>query len=242
MNFFGFIKRLHIFDVIWGIKTKKIAGVNDGSSYLDVYATVDGVENSVDVGTVPEYLRPGTYFRLFGGPDDGSLFEIDRVLGSKIFTVESLQSYAGNVTLDARMWVVHDDKDISRQSANGGTKFNLDNFSDTGRDDGSGIACAYATHYHDREPWVECEEPVGLKNNDNLEFYLPGGKRFVEGTLRVYLSGLRMVDCPASSRRDIEPMSDRTGFIFLLEPNDRNRLNCPPQQDEPLTVSYLLDV
>lgn len=77
--------------------------------------------------------------------------------------------------------------------------------------------------------------PVGDKNNNNLHYTLPGGEKFIPGTLEIFLSCLKL--------RSIDFVEDVSadGFIIVLDPQDRNRLNKPPQQEEPFSINYLKD-
>jgi hypothetical protein len=79
--------------------------------------------------------------------------------------------------------------------------------------------------------------PDGLRNGVNLEYTVPGGEKFIPGTLEVFLSGLKLTPL-----LDFVEKVDGTGFTIILEPENPWRLNIPPQQFEPLTMNYLLDV
>ena len=77
--------------------------------------------------------------------------------------------------------------------------------------------------------------PLGVKNNVNLTYTLPGGEAAAAGTLEVWLSGLKLI--PPD---DFVLAPDGKSFTIVLDPTDGERLGCPPQQDEPFSVNYLL--
>jgi len=76
--------------------------------------------------------------------------------------------------------------------------------------------------------------PTGDKNNVNLTYTLPDGDAAAPGTLEVHLSCLKV------QPESILLSGDGKSFSFILDPEDPNKLNSPPQQYEPLTVNYLL--
>lgn len=83
------------------------------------------------------------------------------------------------------------------------------------------------------------EIPAGDKDGVNLTYTT--AQPFIAGTLEVYLSGLKLIGDQSDPMRDYDEAGDLKGFTLLLEPNDRNRLNTPPCQDESLTVNYLVE-
>ena len=236
----GFIKKLLIFDVIFGARTKKLAGINDKDNLITTNIVIDNIDNSITFtnNDLPNFLKKeGRYFVIFGGPNDQNLFTVKSFNLNKIYVNEVVQNDTASRTIDARLWVVHNNNTISRKSPTGGTMFNLDNIVDTGNNcDGSQIANIYASHYHNPDERRVNVIPDGQKNNQNLIFNLPNGEKFVSGTLEVYLSHLHL------DTDQFIPHADRTGFTLVLEPNNRWKLNCPPLQDESLTINYLQDV
>lgn len=149
MNITNFIKKLITLDVIWGTRTKKLTGVKDKNNLITDNFVISDVDNSITFSTaIPDFLQVDTYFRITGGNNDGQLFRVMEIQGNKIITYENLTNDSGSLTLDARLWVVHNDENISKASSNGSTIFNLSNTSTTGLDDGSGIAKVFAEHYH----------------------------------------------------------------------------------------------
>ena len=76
--------------------------------------------------------------------------------------------------------------------------------------------------------------PVGDKNNVNLTYTLPGTDVAAPGSLKVWLSCLRLQ--PDS----YVLAADGRSFTIVLDPEDPDKLNCPPQQFEPLSIDYLL--
>lgn len=80
------------------------------------------------------------------------------------------------------------------------------------------------------------ELPTGLKNGVNLEFTT--GFEFVEGSLEVYLSGLKLNGNINDPDRDYTPYIDNDGFTIHLDPNKAWRLNKAPKQNEPFYINY----
>lgn len=235
----GFIRKLLIFDVIFGARTKKLTGINDKDNVITTDVVIDSADNSITFtnNDLPKFLKEDVYFRVFTGPNNNELFRVKSIDLNKVFVYETVQDDTNTRTIDARLWQVHNDNSISRKSPTGGTMFNVDNMNDTGVEcDGSGIAKAYTSHYHSPEPRKTNVEPIGEKNNQNLIFTLPNGEKYVSGTLEVYLSHLHL-----DSDQFVEN-AEKTGFTIVLDPQDRWKLNCPPLQGESLTINYLQDV
>lgn len=84
------------------------------------------------------------------------------------------------------------------------------------------------------------EIPIGSKDCVNLTFLT--AYEFIPNTLEVNLSGIKLNGNQSDTHRDYDVITSgvntNRGFTLRLEPNDPNRLNCPPFKDEPLTVSY----
>jgi len=238
----SFVKKLLVFDVIFGARTKKLAGINDKDNLIVTDLVISDTDNSItfpnnDLPT--KFLKIDGYFRIFGGPNNKDLFSVKEITGNKLYVNETVSNDTASRTIDARMWVVHDDNSISRESPTGGTMFNIDNMDDTGVDcDGSQIAKAYTEHYHtdEGERTKTGVIPDGNKDNDNLIYILPNGEVFVDGTLEVYLSHLHL------DSDQFVPNATNTGFTIVIDPEDRWKLNCPPLQGESLTINYLQDV
>lgn len=235
----SFIKKLLLFDVIFGARTKKLAGINDKDNLITTDLVISSTDDSIAFtnNDLPSFLKVNSYFRIFGGPNNNDLFRVQDISGNKLYVYENVSNDTNSRTIDARFWIVHDDNSISRKSPTGGTMFNVDNTDDTGVEcDGSQISKVYTSHYHNPNPRKTNVIPLGEKDNENLIFNLPNGEKFVAGTLEVYLSHLHL------DSDQFLPNGDNTGFTIVLEPNNRWKLNCPPLQDESLTINYLQDV
>jgi len=76
-------------------------------------------------------------------------------------------------------------------------------------------------------------DPIGSKNGVNLVFEAPDV--FDPGSLEVYLSGLFL-----DRDEDFEVKSDNKTVEIKVDPTNPVRLNCPPQQFEPLKFNYVL--
>lgn len=149
----NFLKKLIVFDAIWGTRSKKLAGINDFNNLVNENVTFSSVDNSITFPTtVPDFFQEDQYFRVFGGANDSRLFRIQEIQGNKIITYESLIDDSGTIRLDARLWVVHNNPRISRPTSTGSTMFNVHNRQDTGIEgDASKLALTFAEHYHDEE-------------------------------------------------------------------------------------------
>lgn len=66
------IKRLIELDVIWGVRSKKLAGINDKNNYYTRSGiTFDSSTNTItipSVSSVPNWAVDGKYFRVYDGP------------------------------------------------------------------------------------------------------------------------------------------------------------------------------
>jgi len=235
------MRKLLVFDVIFGARTKKLAGINDKKNFITTDVVISDSDNSITFTSIelPSFFKIDGYFRIFGGPNNKELFRIRDINGNKILTYENVTNDSTARTLDARLWVVHEDNSISRKGPTGGTMFNLDNMEDTGVDcDASQIANIYISHYHtDHATNTKIGiVPEGNKNNNNLIFTLPADAKFVEGTLEIYLSHLHL------DEDQFVANATNTGFTIIINPQDRWKLNGPPLQGESLTINYLQDV
>lgn len=74
--------------------------------------------------------------------------------------------------------------------------------------------------------------PVGSKNGNNLIFEAPDV--FDPETLQVFLSGLFL-----SLGLDYTIENDNKTFTIVIEPNDPDRLNKAPLQNEPFRLNYV---
>ena len=75
------------------------------------------------------------------------------------------------------------------------------------------------------------EKPLGDKNNVNL-LYTTSFK-FDPNSIKINLSGI-LLDI-----EDFKIQPDNKSFEIKLDPDNSNRLNCPPQQFEPFNITYI---
>jgi|VirMetMinimDraft_7_1064189.scaffolds.fasta_scaffold18528_2 hypothetical protein len=163
-----FLKQFLIWDVLFGARTKKLAGINDSNNQIDEIVTMSDVDDSITFpGEVPKWFQVGEYFRIFGGANDSRLFRVKEIQFDKVITQESLVSDSGSRRMDARLWVVHNDTRISRPTSTGSTMFNVHNrdISPT-PDDASAIALTFAEHYHDEEG-IEDDKGIPISTEYN---------------------------------------------------------------------------
>jgi hypothetical protein len=148
-----FLKQFLIWDVLFGARTKKLAGINDSNNTIQENVTFSDVDNSVTFpGEVPTWFQVDEYFRVFGGTNDGRLFRVKEIQFDKVIIHENVINDTGIRQLDARLWVVHNNSKISRPTSTGSTMFNVHNRQNTNTpDDASAIAFTFAEHYHDEE-------------------------------------------------------------------------------------------
>jgi len=150
MQFISFIKKLIVFDVLWGKRSKILAGIKDGQNKIESNIVINSLDNSITFPTVsPDFLQPEKYFRIFGGTNDSTLFRVKQIIGNKVILYETPIDDSGVRIVDARLWVVHNDTAISKEGKDGNTIFNVHNKTHTNLEDGSKLALAYAEHYHD---------------------------------------------------------------------------------------------
>ena len=243
MSWTELVKNFVGLDVIFGVRTKKLGGINDADCIITTDVVTDNADNSITFtgNDMPIWLIKERYFRFVGGANDGSLFRVKEIISSNKITIyEVLVSDTGNYTIDARLWRVHFDNTISRKSPSGGTMFNLDNLDDTGvPEDGSCLAKNVVVHYHDDDPWKVNVHPIGEKNNLNLIYVIPDSETFIYGKLEVYLSGNHLNGDQDDPERDFSYLPDRSGFQIIIDPEKWWRLNSPPLKYESLEITYL---
>jgi hypothetical protein len=168
MSVSKFLKQFIIWDVLFGARTKKLAGINDSNNQIQENVTFSDVDNSVNFpGKVPYWFQVDEYFRVFGGDNDGRLFRVKEIQFDKVITHENLINDTGVRQLDARLWVVHNDPKISRPTSTGSTMFNVHNRENTiTPDDASSLAFAFAEHYHDESGTEDDKgEPISTQYN-----------------------------------------------------------------------------
>lgn len=147
-----FVKRLIIFDVIWGGRTKKLAGIPDGALFLPTNA-VFLPPNQIKINqaaNLPKWMKPKAKFRIRGGGGGNNtrLFQIITVdRDNKLLTVTPLEApmlpYTGPTVFDGRQWAIINNASIARPSTrNGNTIYNV-NYNGP-----SGVPRVFAEHYH----------------------------------------------------------------------------------------------
>ena len=80
------------------------------------------------------------------------------------------------------------------------------------------------------------ERPGGAKNGVNLVYTT--AVEFVEGSLEVWLSGLKLNGDLTDADRDYSPNLTNDGFTIHIDAAKPHRLNRAPRQFESLLVSY----
>lgn len=169
MGLGNFIKKLIETNTIWGVRSKKIAGINDYANHITTSVSIDSSDNSIDFAPllVPDFIKIDQYIRVFAGTNDTRLFRVKRVFeGTKIEVYESVNDDIGVRRITARLWEIHDDPSISRPSSTGSTMFNVHNRSDTDLEDGSAVSFTYAEHYHDEAITEDDKgEPISTQYN-----------------------------------------------------------------------------
>ena len=169
MGLGNFIKKLIETNTIWGVRSKKLAGINDYANHITTNVNINSSDNSIDFAPllVPDFIKIGQYIRVFAGTNDTRLFRVKRVFeGTKIEVHESVNDDIGVRRITARLWEIHDDPSISRPSSTGSTMFNVHNRSDTGLEDASAVAFTYAEHYHDEAITEDDKgEPISTQYN-----------------------------------------------------------------------------
>lgn len=87
----------------------------------------------------------------------------------------------------------------------------------------------------DASNWVFGEDLSSQITGCNLEFVT--ANVFQPETLQVFVDGKMLL-----KNSDYEIYSNNKGFRILLNSEDQNRLNKPPQHDEEITVNYMLAI
>ena len=162
MGLSNFIKKLIETNTIWGVRAKKLAGINDAANTLTTSVVISSVDNSIDFSpnTVPSFIKVGEngqYIRVFGGTNDSGLFRVIGIEGNKIILDEPIVDDSGTRRITSRLWEIHNDPSISRPSSTGSTMYNVHNRDTTGLNDASAVAITYAEHYHD-EPETDTDD------------------------------------------------------------------------------------
>lgn len=181
MGLSNFIKKLIETNTIWGVRSKKLAGVNDFNNTLITSIVTSSIDNSIDFSPnpPPSFIKDGEflqYIRIIGGTNDSGLFKVDFIQGNKVFTVEPLLNDSGIRRITARLWEIHNNPLISRSSSTGSTIYNVHNRDTTGLEDASAVAITFAEHYHD-EPENEFDDEGEILSH---EYNVLGCKNLVQ--------------------------------------------------------------
>lgn len=151
----NFLKKLQIFNVLYGSKAKKLTGVRDrNNKFTDTITFVASDEIQL-TAPPPEYLKSGSYFRVKngGGANQDVLFRVASIVNNSIFVdgTNTVTSFGPAIAdIDARLAVVHNNPAISKLNSSGDTIYNVSNTSaTTGLDDCSDLGLVLAEHYHD---------------------------------------------------------------------------------------------
>jgi hypothetical protein len=102
--------------------------------------------------------------------------------------------------------------------------------------DEKNVQMALESYFSQMGIYITSIRPTGLKNNMNLEFFLPD--EYIAGTLEVFLSGNRLNGDQGDPNRDYTEDSTNKRFIIELDPENPDRLNAPPLQGEQFIVNY----
>jgi len=153
MSISEFLKQFVIWDVIFGARSKKLSGINDGNNRATSEVIFSSIDNSITFqNNVPRFFQRDSYFRVFGGTNDSRLLRVLEIQNNRIITYENLINDNGLRTLDARLWVVHNNSKISRPTSTDSTMFNVHNRDITMIEgDASAIALTFAEHFHDEK-------------------------------------------------------------------------------------------
>ena len=204
-----FIKNLLTHGVIFGLKSKKLTGINDSTHLFTGTLDIQAPDKITFPSEVPSFVTENRYFRITdgGGANEGLLFRVASVDGDTITVntgTSSVIDFLGTATLDARFAIVHDDQTISKLSTKGSTIFNMGNHTGTGLEDCSNIATAAADHYHTLIPnspcfdfviadWVDQGDTYFIDVIHNLNTSCPSVHVFESGQ-EVWTHGIIIVD------------------------------------------------
>lgn len=159
-----FIKKLIEANALFGTAKNKIAGIQDKFNIITDTAIFNATDNSLTFsGAVPTWMVENKYFRITagGGGNYENLLQVKKIVNSsKIIVFENLLPFTGQVTLDGRMAIVHNDPNISRLGVDGNTIFNIDNVNSTGLPDGSAIATVSVGHYHSSSETADITDDI----------------------------------------------------------------------------------
>jgi len=209
-----FIKNLLSFNVLFGIKSKKLSGINDATHTVTANMTITAPDQIQLASAVPNFLAEGRFFRITGGggANEDELFQVLSVSGDTITVdtaINSVSAFAGLATIDARFATVHDDETISKLSAKGNTIFNVNNYTTTGNEDCSSVAEACADHYHDPPAeltpvcvdfeltdWFSTDmgDTFSIDVAHDLNTLVPSIHIFEDGTQEVWAHAIRIID------------------------------------------------
>ncbi len=163
-----FVKRLIIFDVIWGGRSKKLAGIPDGKVFLVTNVTFLP-PNQIKINQtalLPKWVKPKAKFRIRGGGGGNNtrLFEIKTVdRDNKVITVVTpteapMLPFTGTTVMDGRQWALINNAMIARPSSrNGNTIYNV-NYNGP-----NGVPRVFAEHFHANSDGIG--GPVGSGDN-----------------------------------------------------------------------------
>lgn len=189
------VKKLIIFDVIWGGRSKKLAGINDSASLLTDNILCVSAGQTVDFSPLntPNWLTVGSYFKFTtgGGSNFGNTYQVVSKSASSVtvtpYLSPALSDFSGQATLDGRIFTIVNDPNIARQSSTGGTMFNSNATSYSGPAVGN-VIFNRTDHFH-----AEMPGPFDANQIITHEYTPAGGLRVQYDTF----SGTFIVESPA---------------------------------------------
>lgn len=243
MTWSAFVKRLIIFDVIWGGRSKKLAGIPDGNVFhvTDVSFLPPDQIRLNETSLMPKWMKPGAKFRIRGGGGGNNtrLFQITNVnRDTKVMTVTvetPMLPFTGQTVLDGRQWAIINNASIARPStANGNTIYNV-NYNGT-----SGVPRVFAEHYHGPSDGVGTPPGAGDNGNCTKRFNFYANETIQTDTVPFLLAD-RLLRDPLLTQE--EPVSIVIGPSNTVEiPNIKNVPLITVYVEEPIQEDFMLSV
>lgn len=243
MTWSAFIKRLIIFDVIWGGRSKKLAGIPDGNVFhvTDVTFLPPNQIQLNQTALMPKWMKPGAKFRIRGGGGGNntrlfSIITVDRDAKLMNVSVETpMLAFTGQTVLDGRQWAIINNAAIARPStANGNTIYNV-NYNGP-----SGVPRVFAEHYHGPSDGVGT--PPGSGDNGNctkrFNFYANESIYFNTGP---FLLADRLLQDPLLTQDEPAPII-QSPFLVVEIPNIKKVPLITVYVEEPIQQDFMLSV
>lgn len=158
------IKKFVGLDVIWGARSKKVAGIQDRYNTITEVISFDGGTNQITFSTaVPAWMKSagsnGKAIRVMNAephPNANKKYYVASIISPTVVQVtpanpaaDGMITFSGLTEISGRIWEVVQDENLCGSDREGNTVYNL-HHKERGANDGGDVSLVHIDHYHGR--------------------------------------------------------------------------------------------